>query len=87
MVQTSALGVGPGWWEQSRHAGSPWLALESQAWVPASPLDLDSAAVTVLFLVVKPWQGSQGYFDCFFPSSSKPAGARVPPAAGGTHTF
>lgn len=87
MVQASALGWGQGWCEQSGHVGSPWLALESQAWVPISPLDLDSAVATVLFLVVMPWQGSQGYFNCFFPSSSKPAGARVPPAAGGTHTF
>lgn len=88
MGQARAPGEGQGKWEQSRHAGSPCLALENQAWVPISQLDLDSAVATVLFLVVKSWKGSQGYI--VFPNSSKPDGARVLPAAGGTqetHTF
>jgi hypothetical protein len=57
MVQARALRVGQDWWEQSGDAGS-LLALQSQAWVPRFKLDLDSATDTVLFLVVKSWQGS-----------------------------
>lgn len=73
MVQASALGVGQGWWEQSRHAGSPWLALEGQAWVPVSPLLWSQffswwlspgRAVRVILIVSSPVQANQLGPEC-----------------------